>query len=95
MNFIIHTNLKMVGGKCFACEGQRNGRETIAGATKSHAPLGQAELVGCANEILTPIKDCSYQDREDGCCGHDSNMTPECHHGACPRLSGEILDKLR
>ena len=48
----------------------------------------------CASEILTPIKDCSYQDKLDGCCGHDDNMTPECHHGACPRLSGEILDLL-
>lgn len=46
------------------------------------------------DEILTPIKDCSYQDKDDGCCSHDANMTPECHHGACPRLSGEILSKL-
>jgi hypothetical protein len=62
-------------------------------AKKPEAVLSNSTDWLC-DEILTPIKDCSYQDKTDGCCGHDQNMTPECHHGACPRLSGEILNRL-
>jgi hypothetical protein len=41
--------------------------------------------------IETPIQNCVYKDAEDGTCGHESNMTPECHQWACPLL--RILDR--
>lgn len=33
--------------------------------------------------------DCPDKDREDGTCGHESNLTPECHEGTCPRAKKE------
>lgn len=36
---------------------------------------------------MTPIRDCEYQDPDDGCCLHPDNHTPECHVWACPRLA--------
>jgi hypothetical protein len=37
-------------------------------------------------DVFTPINDCEHKDKEDGCCSHPKNMTPECHVDACPRL---------
>ncbi len=44
-------------------------------------------------EIWTPIEDCKYQDKEDGTCTHDGQVTPECHVFACPRLH-PLIEKL-
>ena len=35
----------------------------------------------------TPIRDCAWQDREDGTCSNPNNMTPECHIWICPQLA--------
>lgn len=35
----------------------------------------------------TPIPGCEFKNREDGCCSHPKNMTPECHINACPRIT--------
>ena len=32
-----------------------------------------------------PVKDCGHVGT-DGCCEHPDNMTPECHHDACPLI---------
>ncbi len=40
--------------------------------------------------VFTPITDCEFKDREDGCCSHPKNGTPECHPHACPRLSPKL-----
>lgn len=39
---------------------------------------------------FTPISDCSHKFKEDGSCGHPSNITPECHVLACPRIHARI-----
>ena len=35
---------------------------------------------------MKPIKDCGWVE-PDGTCGLPSNLTPECHIDACPRLA--------
>lgn len=42
------------------------------------------------DSLVTPIKNCSNQDQEDGTCRHPNNMTPECHVFVCPRISQPI-----
>lgn len=43
--------------------------------------------------VFTPITDCEHKDKEDGCCHHPQNMTPECHVNACPRLHRRIVSR--
>jgi hypothetical protein len=35
---------------------------------------------------------CPFQDSDDGTCGHDDNLTPECTVWACPATIGDIID---
>jgi transcriptional regulator with XRE-family HTH domain len=45
------------------------------------------------NELLvesepTPvIKGCRHMDKDDGCCMHPDNLTPECTINSCPGIS--------
>lgn len=34
---------------------------------------------------------CPFQAKEDGTCTHEQNLTPECHPGACPLISEDLL----
>ncbi len=36
--------------------------------------------------VSRPVKSCGFVIREDGSCGHPSNITPECHEHVCPLL---------
>lgn len=40
--------------------------------------------------VFTPIKDCEFKDKDDGCCHHPKAFTPECHINACLRLHPNI-----
>ncbi len=60
-------------------------------------PLGSAEPAGSGtgeeDNIFAPLLNCPHQDKEDGCCHHPGQPTPECHVFACPMLDPRIGQK--
>lgn len=41
--------------------------------------------------VFTPIKDCEFKDKTDGCCLNPAALTPECHINACIRLDHRMV----
>jgi hypothetical protein len=70
-----------------------NGNDEVSALFTMNYFLGAVEVV--EKEPFAPVVDCRYQDKEDGCCSHPKNHTPECHIGACPRIDQRLYEVFR